>query len=240
MTSKTTLALGSAVIAAALVTTVAGLDAYGRSRRVVGPARALDAPGVPVVAVETADEAYRLWRSRHLHGRIVLSLSSRLDFVRPDDPKPEWDPAARRPVDPAVALERAAPAGGALALALERGVAREIRHVVPDRVFAAKAAGAAGEEGVTVAADRISAPEAGSPRTITTLAALRAPDEPALLLVSASFFRERGAREVWRRLAAAGVRTDLVVLSAAREDPEVSEAERGELAALAALLGASP
>ncbi len=227
----------SAGVVIALCVAAASLDAYGRSRRVAGPARALATPPLATAVVDTPEEAYRAWRARGAHGRVVVSLGSRLYFVAPDVATEVGRGGAE---DPADVAERALDARNFLLVAMEKGVARDVRHVLPDDVYARKAVAAAGEEGVRVERGRISAPFFGSPRSLTTLEAFSAPEEPVLLFVSASFFGARDAHEVWRRLAAAGLRTDFVVLCRSREDPEVAPPQRAQLAAFAALLEAAP
>jgi hypothetical protein len=229
--------LASAALLVAFAGAVVSVDAYGKSRRVAGPPHEVSRAPVPVRVVERADDAYREWRARGLHGRVVVALGTRLYFVDPGPDLPLRAPDGR-PIDPAEAMERALDARSFLRVAMERGIAREIRHVLPDRAYAEKASFAGGEEGVRVEERRISAPSFGSPRSLTTLDGLSADAEPVLLFVSASFFGERDAAETWRRLASAGLRTDLVVLCRSYDDPDVSAAQRDELAAFASLLGA--
>lgn len=237
MTKRSGIVVGSAAIAAVFCATVVSLDRLGTSRRVSGPALALGR-GVNVVEVERADEAYSAWKERRLHGRVVVSISSRLYFVAPVWRLPPRDPTGR-PLDPSLALEHALTPQNFLLTSLERGVAREIRHVVPDRVFAAKVSGSLGEEGVHLSGENLAAPHRGSPRSLTTLEGFRAPGEPALLFVSASWFGERDAGALWRQLASSGLSTDLVVLCASRDDPEITEAQREQLARFAGLLRSS-
>lgn len=229
--------LSLVAVAAALAGAVAAVDTLGKSRRIAGPAHPLRA-GVPVITIDSAEEAFRLWKTRGLHGRIVVSLSSRLYFVEPEVELSALSAAAGRIVDPAGVAERSLGPLNFLWMALERGVARELRHVLPDPVFAEKAASILGDPLVEAGHDAIRAPYLGSPRLLTTLGGLGAPPEPVLLFVSASFFADRSAADVARRLASLGLRTDLVVLCRSLDDPEVTPLEQARLEQLAALLGA--
>lgn len=224
-------------LAAVLAATATSLDAYGRSRRSAGPAHPFSAGRAPVVTVDSADDAYRAWRARGHRGRTVVSLSSRLYFVAPDWRAPVRQPGGGGPMNPADALERALDPKNFLLVAVERGVAREIRHVLPESVFAEKVALGRAERGVRLEGSGLSAPEYGTPRLLTTLAGLPADPEPVLLFVSASFFLEGDGAETFRRLSASGLVTDLVVLSRSHDDPGVGPAQREQLAAFAALLG---
>lgn len=229
--------LSLVAVAAALAGAVAAVDAIGKSSRIAGPAHPVRA-GVPVITVDSADEAFRLWKSRGLHGRIVVSLSSRLYFVEPEVELSSLFAEAGRVVDPAEVAERSLGPMNFLWMALERGVARELRHVLPERAFAEKAAFVVGDPLVEAGNDTIRAPYLGSPRLLTTLGGLGVPSEPVLLFVSASFFADRNAADVARRLASSGLRADLVVLCRSLDDPEVTPLARARLEQLAVLVGA--
>ncbi|MGB8930019.1 MAG: hypothetical protein WCC48_02085 [Anaeromyxobacteraceae bacterium] len=213
------------------------MDVIGKSSRIAGPAYPVRAGG-PVVTIDSAEEAFRLWKSRGLHGRIVVSLSARLYFVEPEIELSSLIDEAGRVVDPVEVAERSLGPKNFLWMALERGVARELRHVLPEPVFSEKAASLLGDPLVEEGHDEIRAPYLGSPRLLTTLEGLGAPSEPVLLFVSASFFSDRSALDVARRLTSLGLRTDLVVLCRSLDDPEVTPLERARLEQLAVLLGA--
>jgi hypothetical protein len=216
--------------------TAASLDTFGRTRRIQGPAHALSTGLAAVVTIDAADEAFRVWSNRGLHGRVVVALSSRLYFVSPEWEAPPVDPDEAAPANPAVALERILDPRNFLLVSMERGVAREVVHVLPERVLQEKSSLAAGMEGVRQVPGGLAAPYTGSPRRLTTLGGLDGLREPVLLFVSASFFRDRDATDVFRALSSGGVRTDLVVLCRSRDDAEVGSAEREQLSAFEALL----
>ena len=230
--------LALVAVAAALAGAVAAVDFIGKSSRIAGPGHPVRA-GAPVVTVASAEEAFRLWKRRGLHGRIVVSLSSRLYFVEPEVELSSLFDEAGRVVDPAEVAERSLGPMNFLWMALERGIARELRHVLPEPVFAEKAASILGDPLVEEGHDAIRAPYLGSPRLLTTLGGLGATSEPVLLFVSASFFANRSAPDVARRLESLGLRTDLVVLCRSLDDPEVTPLQRASLEQLAVLLGAA-
>ncbi len=180
-----------------------------------------------------------MWKAHGFHGRVVVSLSSRLYFVEPElRLSGSASRSGRRP-DPSALAEQDLEPSNFLWMAMERGIAREIRHVLPDAVFARKVASTVDDPLVEAAGESLSAPYLGSPRLLSTLGGLGVPGEAVLLFVSASFFVDRSAAEVAHRLLSRGLSSDLVILCGSRDDPEVTPAERERLEEFAGLLGAA-
>lgn len=232
------LILRSVIIVIMSVSVVFALDSHGRHQRRVDEGYRPDDPRLRHVLVDRPEEAYRVWRRNGYHGRIIVALGTRLNFVRAQKvPSMLQPPFPLQVPDLLQTSEGGLRSNNYLLVAMKAGVAREIVSVVPDRVLRGKISYAQGAAGVSTSGERIAVPYFGSPRTITALAHLRVPHEPVLLYVNASFFRDSDPRDVIERLCDAGISTDLVVLCRSLDDREVTAAEREKLRRFETLLG---
>jgi hypothetical protein len=235
MSPERRLIFASAAILLGLAASAIALDAFGRSRRVVGRTATLG-PGVDVVRIQTADQAYHVWRQRGFHGRIVLALSSRLYFVERERALPARSRDGAT-LDPAEVAEGDLRPESFLLASVERGIAREVRHVLPEAVWSQKVERPANEAGFELRDGVLHAPHLGTPRSLAVLDRLPVLTEPALLFVSASFFSDLDAAAVLGRLQALGITTDLLLSCDSLDDPAVSPAERARLREFERLLG---
>ena len=215
------------------------LDLQGRHARIMGAGHPLHEPRLPKMTVDDSVRTYDLWKQNAFKGRIIISLSSRLNFVSPGDGA--TIPAMFFPLRVfrlSRAMESTLGAKNFLLVSLETGIAREIIHIVPPAVFSKKSRYAATEQGVTVDKEKIVVPYFGSPRVITTMPFLKAPTEPVLLYVNASIFKQYEPGQLLRLLNSRGLKTDFLVLSRATDDPAVTDRERDRLRTFEKLLGA--
>ncbi len=224
-------------VVAALVVTVAaasavGLHALGRAVRPFGTASALGTPGPEILLVRTNGGAAVAWRSRGLRGRVVLHAGRFLHFVTEER---AFRPMASGPGsggDWAAAVFGGAGKRNHLWVAAVTGVARRVHYLSPPGALRERLQ-AIGRSGSALPLD---IDERALPRTIDAAPPRLA--EPVLLDVNASWFDESGGDELLVLLRAAGTTADVVTLSLAEGNEDVSDAARERVRAFAAKLGA--
>jgi len=209
-----------------------GLHVAGRAGRTFVTAGAPVGPGPEVVLVRTNADAARAWHARGLRGRVVLHAGRFLHFVEESGSLLELSrgPGSGRAWE-RVLLEAAGPRNH-LWVAAAGGVARSVRYLSPPAALRVRL-GAIGKAGSTLP---LAIPDRAFPRWIDEEAPRLA--EPVLVDVNASWFDESGGEELLALLRRAGTTTDLVTLSLAEGNDDVSEAARARLRAFAASLGA--
>jgi hypothetical protein len=175
-----------------------------------------------------------------LHGRQILFLTGEWERVDPDKfftvPDERSYPLELFTYATAVEkyrLDRIT----FLYAATVTGIARELFVILPEKTFAMVSDNARGAKNASFVGRTLQLSFHGLPRTFAALADLPHPSEPVLLYVGASFFRDHTPEAVYSRLRQTGLRTDCVILSAMRDDPRVTEADRARLGAFANLLG---
>ena len=167
------------------------LDGYGRNSRLTGQSHSINDPQLIKMSVDSPEQAYSLWKLNRFKGRVVVSLSRRLNFVTPD--KSSLIPGMSFPLkvfNLSRSIETDLRPENFLLVAVETNIAREVIHIVPEMVFYEKLKYAGTEEGVTITEGRIKVTFFGSPRVITTMSSFEPPDEPVLLYINASIFRK--------------------------------------------------
>lgn len=241
MTSTMKRNLITASIAGVCVVVLLAVNGYGRARRSGENDCLIGDRLLTAVVVDRPEHAYILWAERGFRGRIIVSLSRRLNFVASEEAY-----GSSRDVltlqtlrKSGTAIEQSLRSENFLFHAMERGIARSIIHVLPDRDYEDKLHYARNEPGVSVKNSVIYAPHLGSPRILTRLPVKVVPDEPVLLYLNASFLKEHEPKALLRRLISSGIRTDFFVLCRSLDDPEVTDGERGRLAELERMLGGS-
>lgn len=219
------------------------LDARGAASRVVGPSGAIGAPQVVKRLVQTPAAAYAAWKEAGYRGRTVVFVSGTWPSFVPSERLPEQMYRAyplelfnTAQVFEKENLDRLS----FLYVAALNGIARSILAVLPEEEFARQRQAALKAKDGRSAAGEVYFPREGYPRRFTTAAAFRAPAEPVLLYVGASYFLKGDAQGLYRQLSAAGLKTDCVVLCAETETPGLGPRETGELARFAGLIGAAP
>lgn len=220
-------AAGIVLLAAAAA---ASSEAVGRSAR-----RGFDPPpefgGKRWAVVPDAAEAVRAWMAAGVHGRPLVVLTGR--WGRPASPaQPALVVARPQSGDSPDLLD----ADSALFAAARLGVAREMHVAMPPAALALRLAEARGAKDARVGDGWASHPYHGYPRRFSSPAALRAPPDPALVLVEPSFLEAAGPAAIDAWLRDRGVIIDLGIV--ALDDPAASDAQRERARALAEALGA--
>jgi len=216
-----------------------GLDRYGKSARHLGTVQTVGVSGIEPVLVDTPENAYRFWREKGFHGRTILYVASGWERIDPDefsieDPRRAYPLKVYRQADQIE--ENFLDARTFLYVAAMQGIARRVIAVVSPAAFDEAKVLARRAKNARITADAVFVTYHGFPRWFTTLAQLPSPDEPVLLFVGASAFRDHGPDEVLAMLRKKGVRTDAAILCAMPGDGAVTDKERRDLADFARLL----
>lgn len=213
------------------------LAGYGKAGRVTGVPVSLDDRRIAKEFVDRPEEAYGIWKKSGYKGRVIVSLSRRLNFIESEESA--LIPPASFPVkvfNLATSIEAALDDKNFLFVSLLEGITREIIHIVPDRAFQEKQRFAE-KNGIAATNGKIKVPFRGSPRWIAPLSELKQITEPVLLYVNASFFEEIEPAALFNHLRDIGLKTDLVVLCRSFDDDEVTPLEREKLDAFARMMG---
>ena len=210
---------------------IAGAEAAGREAR-----RAFDPPpefgGKRWAFVPDAAEAVRAWMAAGVHGRPLVVLTGR--WGRPGTPgtQPAVVVARSQSGDSPDLLD----ADSALFAAARLGVAREMLVAMPPAALAQRLDEARGAKDARVGDGWASHPYHGYPRRFSSPAALRAPSDPALVLIEPSFLEAAGPAPIDAWLRDRGVEVDLGIV--ALDDPTATDAQRERARALAEAMGA--
>ena len=230
----------SACILLLVLATAYSLNELGRSsRRAAGAGVSVSAPGVPVAVVADAAELYAAYRSRKVHGRILVHLGRYLHFVEIGD-NDTYRGFFQFPIPAFSALrsyEEHISYRNVLWVGMQANLFREIISIVPPQVFQEKAGSIGPQDSnvVEVRHDAIVAHEWGSRRSIVPRLE-RIPDEPVILNIDASLFTGPGVPEQVVDIMRSGLIVDLVTLNESRDNPEVTEENRRQLRRFAATL----
>ena len=235
-------ALGAAALLLFAVAATASLELYGRScRTFLGIPGPLRPPAVTGAIVERPEDAYRLWKDKGAHGRIVAVLAGRWDRVLIDSFKPYLTSAAfpKAFFDPFTWWEKELNGANFLFLAAQKGIAREIVCILPEQEYR-RLFDSADESG----------PVPAGPVTLKTYEGYRrafAADpraiplaEPVLLYIGASFLEAQTSGAARAMMENSGWTTDFAVFCAEGGDKCTSAEARERLAELAAAMGARP
>lgn len=213
------------------------LAGYGKAGRVTGVPVSLDDRRIAKELVNRPEEAYGIWEKSGHKGRMVVSLSRRLNFIETHEET--FIPHSPFPVkvfNLATSVEATLDDKNFLFVSLLKGIAREIIHIVPEQAFQEKLRFAE-KNGIAATNGKINVPFRGSPRWIAPLSELKPIREPVLLYVNASFFEEVEPAALFNHLRDIGLKTDLVVLCRSFDDDEVTPLEREKLDAFARMIG---
>lgn len=219
-----------------------GIDRFGRGSRRFGPVGAVRAPGIVKLQVDDPTDAYRAWRDAGYRGRTVVYVSGQWA---------SFDPGELIPVQ----MFRAYPlqlyntarliegtqlnATTFLYVATLKGICRQILAIVPEDEVARMQGVARTSKDAATGSQAVFISRQGFPRWFMTAAAFRGVGEPVLLYVGASYFKAAEPEELFRRLVAAGLHTDCIVLCTESANGAVTPAERVKLDRFARLVGLS-
>lgn len=219
---------------------IVGVSHYGPSRRVYRPAGAVTSATVDRLLVDTPEEAYAHWRTTGGRGRQILFFAGEWEKIDPerffDVPLERNYPLALFTYGRALEEQRL-DRRSFLYIATVTGIVREMGIVLPETIYRHLAEQARAAKNARFLDGAVSLTYHGLPRTFMTLAHLRAPFEPPLVYVGASFFRDHRPAELLAALTASGVRTDCLILCRMAGDERVTPEERERLTVFARLLG---
>lgn len=233
------------ILSLALVLCAAGalflLDWYGRNARIYGVTGGIDTPGVEKRLVESPLEAYRFWRSRGFRGRTILFVADKWERLDRDDVLVDPPPSRTYPLKLfkiADHMERdRLNERNFLFVAAVNGITRRIVAILSPGGFDEMKEMARTARNSRIARGEIYMTHQGFPRWYTTADAFKGEQEPVLLYVDASYFRDIEPEELFRYLTAAKLRTDSVILCRGRKSDRSTEQESGRLVRFARLLG---
>jgi hypothetical protein len=200
----------------------------GVASREHGTAYGIDR-GMPVQLLNTSREVYLLWKDQEVKGRVVVHMGRYLHFIAVDD-MGVYKGRNGFPVQTVSLLEEYEKELGDknfLWLAMQGGMAREIYNVLSPDVLREKLRMVAGQSGVKVSEHEIETHYWGSKRTITD--GIPAVEEPVLLNIDASLFSNSEPTVLLKGLKESGIRTDMLTLCLAEDNPNVTEPERERL-----------
>jgi hypothetical protein len=221
-------------------TALFGVNRYGLAQRTYRASGAVTAASIDRVQVDAPEEAYAWWRTRGVHGRKILFFAGEWEKI---DPEGFFEmPLVRRYPLELFSYGRALEESrldrrNFLFIATVTGIVRDLTVVIPESVYLHFAEQARSAKNARFLADAVSLTYHGLPRTFMTLSNFRAPTEPALIYVGASFFRDHTPEALHKALVDSGVRTDCLILCRMAGDERVTDEERKRLAAFARLLG---
>jgi hypothetical protein len=231
--------LGSGILLAVFLVTLALLDRAGARGRVMRPSPS-ESPPVAVRVVRTSQELLGLWQREGVRGRRLVHASRFLHFVPVEDDS--WfEDLDRFPIetfDLARRFEGSVDARNLLWVSLQTGTSRAVDHVLPPAVMDEKLAQVGRPIGVNGQGRReLVVYDHGSPRVISDQFPSIA--EPVLLSIDASYLESIDPATVLADLDRSGLDYDLLVLCRSEDNPDVTGASRLRLDKLAAVMSGS-
>ena len=211
------------------------LDRAGLADRRQGKSFLLARERFPVYLVQKTGDVCALWEEKRVHGRMVVHLGKFLHFLKPE--VPGLPGGARPPMqllpgtsyadiladDPTHYNGERADYKSYLWVAFQSNMVRGIYNVIPPADFI-KRFELTDAKAAQIDIDKH---EFGSPRLATTK--LPALAEPVLLNIDASYFASTEPAQLLATLLKSGLRSDVVSLCLAEDNPDVGAAERQRL-----------
>jgi hypothetical protein len=217
------------------------LDRYGRNARVYRDVGAIDTPGVEKHLVNSAIDAYRIWKSNGFRGRTILFVADRWERLDKDDIQMDPPMSRRYPLQLykiADLLEQTRlNERNFLFVAAVNGITRRIVAILPQQGFDEMKEMAHSAKNSRIGTDEIYVTHQGFPRWYTTGTAFKGEQEPVLLYISASYFRDAEPEDLFRQLTAAKLRTDCIILCLGKGDDKITKRESDRLARFASRIG---
>lgn len=219
-----------------------GLDRYGMHSRVFGRGGTIQSRVYDMRLVNGPQEAYQLWRQSGYRGRTIVYVSSTWE---------SFDPGTLIPAQ----MYRAYPLqlynlsglieenhltdATFLYVASLNKICRRIVAILPEVEISRIKGLVRSSKDIHVSEKGVFASRQGYPRWFISAASLSDPGEPVLLFVGASYFKTAEPEDLYRQLAAAGLRSDCVVLCNESGKETVSWHEIAKLKKFGLLMGLS-
>lgn len=216
------------------------LNGAGISARQAGKSYSLAQERFPVYVVHKTGDICSLWEEKQVHGRVAVHLGKFLHFLKPAS----HSSGSGAPME----ITRGTTYADILAndathynndradhksylwVAFQTNLIRAIYHVIPPddfiKRFQLKDASEAQKDKVQH--------EFGSPRIITTRLPVIA--EPVLLNIDASFFASTDPAQFLALLLKSGIKSDVISVCLAEDNPDVSAADRQKMQTFIGLL----
>ncbi|MEI6207994.1 MAG: hypothetical protein WCP20_14525 [Desulfuromonadales bacterium] len=220
-----------------------GIDHVGKSNRVTGRAGNIQAQEIVRKMVDDPRDAYRFWREAGYQGRTVVYIADRWESFDPGEliPAQMFRAYPLQLYNTARLLEDEHLNGVTLLyVASMNKIIRRIVAVMPGAEVDRLAAAARKTKDYRVSDRGVFVTRQGFPRWYMTGANFSGVNEPVLLYVGASYFKNSEPEELNRQLSAAGLQTDCVILCNERGKDTVSSKETARLARFAQLIGVTP
>jgi hypothetical protein len=211
------------------------LNRAGYADRRAGKSYVLARERFPVYLVQKTGDVCTLWDEKGVHGRMAVHLGKFLHFLKPED---KASPGGARPPmqliqgtrladiladDPAHFNGERADYKSYLWVAFQTNRIRGIYNVIPPADFL-KRFQLTDAKAAQIDIDKH---EFGSPRLATTR--LPALAEPVLLNIDASYFASTDPAQLLATLLKSGLRSDVISLCLAEDNPDVGAPERQRL-----------
>lgn len=220
-------AIAGLLLLAMLPLLAAGMDRVAkRARGVPGSA----GKSVRVLAVANSRELWQAYAALGLHGRLLLHVGRHLHFVQvPANELYRLDQGALSRLDLKQAYLKSVNHRNYLWSAARAGFFRKIHYLLDEEAFREKMA----EAGIS-GAEEFSVSDSGFPRVLS----LRplAGNEPPLVQIDAAWLERHTPEEVLSLLRKLTVKPDVIILSAAEDDPERTVLARERVARLKGLI----
>lgn len=210
----------------------------GTAARVFGEPWLMDQPRPEVMTVETARGLHDALLGSGRRGRIVIYLSRFLHFVPIEGAVPDRLNSFPVPsIDLVDAYSGSVDARNFLWVVLQNGIAREVVHLLPEPEYRRRRQEITEPTpGIDLRPTAIVAHELGSRRIVSS--ELPRLNETVIVGIDAAYLDTEDVPSTLDRLRSSGVRTDLVVLNLAVDNPDVSDLGRQRLIELSvALMG---
>lgn len=235
--NKITLSLLMIIVCAA---SLFFLNFAGTSVRRAGTAYAPARERFPVYVVHNTSDVCTLWQEKHAYGRVAVHLGRFLHFLRPGTAS--YAELSQMQLTGTTSYQDIfandhnhfnndrADYKSYLWVAFQSNMVREIYNVIPPGDFQKRF----GLKDAAAVQKDIFEHASGSPLISTTR--LPALAEPVLLNIDASFFASTDPAQFLALLLKSGIKSDIISVCLAEDNPDVSAADRQKLQTFIALL----
>ena len=222
---------------------IAGLDRYGKSSRVIGPAGTIQQQNIIKRQVDNPTEAYRIWKDAGYRGRTIVFVADRWESFDPGEliPAQMFRAYPLQLYNTAKLIEDDHLNGVTLLyVASLNKIGRRIVAVMPESEVNRMRELSRKSKDFKATEKEVFVSRQGFPRWYLTAANYSATGEPALLYIGASYFKTVEPEELYRQLSVSGLQTDCIILCNEAGKDSVTPQEIAKLDRFARLIGISP